>query len=144
MIIRQNAKVAIHEYCMRPIPVANMVIWALVGSLGARSCFAQHVATTGYVTGDRLLTQCAGGPSTGDGLCLGYILGVVDAMQAAQASGGTLVFGWQTCPPFDVKAERLQTAVIHFLDDHPEARASSASGLVAKALSDTFPCSRNR
>jgi hypothetical protein len=129
---------------MKPHSASNMVIWALGWSLGASSCFAQHVATTGYITGDRLITQCAGGTSTGDGLCLGYILGVADAMQAAQASGGTLVFGWQTCPPFDVEAERLQAAVIHFVDDHPEARASSASGLVAKALSDAFPCSRNR
>lgn len=129
---------------MKSHSASNMVIWALGGWLGAGSCFAQHLATTGYITGDRLITQCADGTSTGDGLCLGYILGVVDAMQAAQASGGTLVFGWNTCPPSDVKAEQLRAIVVHFLDDHPETRASSATGLVAKALSDAFPCSSDR
>jgi hypothetical protein len=61
----------------------------------ARLSAAQDMVMTGYITGDKLMAQCTIRVPADGGLCLGYILGVVDAMQAAQASGGTL-FGWRT------------------------------------------------
>jgi hypothetical protein len=95
----------------------------------------------GYVTGHKLIGRCISNERADGGLCLGYILGVADAMQAAQASGGTLLFGWQACPPSEATARQVQEAVVRFLLIHRDAQSSSASGLVAKALSDEFPCS---
>src|SRR5271166_5042842 len=75
-------------------------------------------------------------------LCLGYIIGVSDSMQGAQATGASLLFGWRACPPLDTTPDRLQNSVVSFLIAHPETRQSSASNLVVKALSDAFPCAQ--
>ena len=101
---------------------------------------AQDVTTGGYINGERLITRCTSVDHLDGALCLAYILGVADSMQAAQASGGTLLFEWRTCPPPGTMAERLEDIVVRFLTAHPETQRSSASGLVAKALNDAFPC----
>jgi hypothetical protein len=74
-----------------------------------------------------------------DAQCLGYILGVYDAMQAAQASGGRLL-GFRACPAADISDEQLQDVVVRFTTAHPEARRSNTAGQFAKAFSDAFPC----
>ena len=60
-------------------------------------------------------------------------------MQGARATGGAL-FGWQACLPSGTTAEQLMEAAVRFLIAHPEAQQFAASGLIAKALSDAFPC----
>jgi hypothetical protein len=121
----------------RYIWIATSVVIALANAPAGR---AQDPRTPGYVNGDRLIYRCISDDHADDGLCLGYILGVIDAMQAAQASGGALLFGWRARPSPDATAQRLRDAVVRFLMAHPQTRLSSASGLVAKALSDAFPC----
>jgi Rap1a immunity proteins len=78
-------------------------------------------------------------PRAHNALCFGYVVGVSDATQAAQATGAAL-FGWQACLPPSTTAQQVTEAAVHFLIAHPEAQQSSASGLITKALSDAFPC----
>lgn len=87
----------------RCIWIATSVVIALANAPAGR---AQDPRTPGYITGDRLIARCISDDQADDGLCLGYILGVVDAMQAAQASGGALLFGWRACPSPDATAQR--------------------------------------
>ena len=101
---------------------------------------AQDPQMAGYITGDRLITTCDSRSERDSALCLGYILGVADAMQASKASGGALIFGWRACLPPGTTSQGLRYVAVHFLIAHPDVRQSSASGLVAKALSEAYPC----
>ena len=104
-------------------------------------CDAQDTTRQGYsyITGARLSGPCTSGGQRDSGLCLGYILGIADAMQAAQASGGAL-FGWRACVSPEIRPEQLLDVAVRFLAAHPAYAQFSASGLVANALSDAFPC----
>jgi hypothetical protein len=93
----------------------------------------------GY-TGDRLMAACANRSEHDSALCLGYIVDVADAMQASKTSDGALIFGWRACLPPGTTAEEVRYVAVHFLIAHPEVRLSSASGLVANALSEAYPC----
>jgi hypothetical protein len=94
----------------------------------------------GYITGDRLIATCSSRSEGDNALCLGYILGVTDAMQASKASGRALIFGWRACLPPETTSQGLRDVAVHFLIAHPGVRQSSASGLVAKALSEAYSC----
>jgi hypothetical protein len=126
------------EYITSRLAIGMTTLSLFVRSVAP--CMAQLVATPGYVTADKLVGRCTGGREGDEGLCLGYILGVADAMQAAQATNGTLVFGWRACPPHDTTALQVREVVVHFLLAYPDTQGSSASGLIAKALADAFPC----
>ena len=85
-----------------------------------------------FESGNGLLEGCSRDPSW----CLGYIVGVADAMLA---NGGTFL-GWRVCFPASVVQGELQDVVIKYLQTWPERRDYGASGLVAHALSEAFPC----
>jgi hypothetical protein len=60
----------------------------------------------GYIMGTRLIAACTSVVRRDNTLCFGYVVGVSDAMQAAQATGGAL-FGWQACLPQIRRSGRL-------------------------------------
>jgi hypothetical protein len=117
----------------------TLVAPAVLAMAAAAPCVAQDLTMPGYITGDRLIKECRSVVQRDSALCIGYIIGVSDAMQAAQDTGGSL-FGWQACLPPGTTAEQVTKAAVRFLIAHPEAQPSSASGIIAKALSDAFPC----
>ena len=51
--------------------------------------------------------------------------------------------GKRACRLASTTAEQVTEMAVRFLIAHPEAQQSSASGIVAKALSDAFPCPPN-
>jgi hypothetical protein len=73
------------------------------------------------------------------GQCLGYALGVYDAMQAAQTNGERL-FGLRACAPPGMMDEQVMDVMIRFATTHPESRRYSAAHQIAEAFSDAFPC----
>jgi Rap1a immunity proteins len=120
--------------------VADIAIAVLVTIPAiAAPCVAQDPTVPGYILGNRLLESCTSAVERDNALCFGYVIGVSDAMQVAQTTGGGL-FGWQACLPPSTIAEQVTEVAVRFLIAHPEALQSSASGLIAKALSDAFPC----
>jgi hypothetical protein len=118
----------------RLIAIASVAIYLTI----AAPSVAQDRQMAGYITGDRLIAVCANRSEGDNALCLGYILGVADAMQASKASGGALIFGWRACLPPGTTSQELRDVAV--LIAHPDVRQSSASGLVAKALSEAYPC----
>ncbi len=74
-----------------------------------------------------------------NGVCVGYIEAIVDAMHTVQDSGGT-VNGWRACIPQGVTVRQLRDLVIRFLRAHPELRHLAAIDLVTNALAEAFPC----
>jgi Rap1a immunity proteins len=117
----------------------TLVAPAILAMAVAAPCVAQDPTMHGYMAGNGLTKACTSVVLRDNALCIGYIIGISDAMQAAQATGGAL-FGWQACLPPSATAEQVTEVAVRFLIAHPEAQQSSAGDLIAKALSDAFPC----
>ena len=69
------------------------------------------------------------------GQCHSYVAGVADVLL-----GGDTIAGWRACYTEGVSYEQFAAVVKRWLEDHPESWHFNASGLVAKALSNAFPC----
>ena len=94
-----------------------------------------------FYTGADLMAQCAAAPpGAGQELnqarCTGYVMGVSDAIQAAQGAGGP----GRICIAPSVGAPVLVASVRRFLKAHPQKREFAAQDLVREALSATYPC----
>jgi hypothetical protein len=120
---------------------APMAALATAASLvGARATAAEHDRE--FYTGEALYQRCAAAPADLDyaarrGACRGYVLGVSDAMQAAQGAQGpaspTICLG-------AAEADRLVEQVSTYLAGHPESRRFAASDLIGAALKSAYPC----
>jgi len=103
--------------------------------------FGQANAVGGYKSGNELLGYCDlyltdPGRFNG-GLCAGYILGVVDAAGSYEAWG---VMTQPFCVPIGVTVGQLVQIAYKSLKEEPETLHLLASGLVANALTEAFPC----
>jgi hypothetical protein len=112
---------------------------AMAGSLAAAAPAAS--ADLEFFTGQMLYAQCATRAGEADynvhaAQCVGYVLGVSDAQQAAQGAGQRL----RVCLPGTVTAPQLVATVRDFLTTHPDKRPLAAQDLVLDALAVAFPC----
>jgi hypothetical protein len=113
---------------------------AALGLLCAPSAPAK-AADLEFFTGGSLAIECAAKPGEADhatrqGRCVGYVVGVSDAEQAAQGAGGAQ----RVCFPAGVTAAAMVSAVSAFLAAHPDKRPLAAQDLVVEALAAQFPC----
>lgn len=84
-----------------------------------------------YLNGAELLSYCESGTVTHTGTwCLGYILGVWH----------TTALDGQACPPLNVTAGELRSAVVRHLRQHRAALNRQPVDLVLEALGEAFPC----
>jgi hypothetical protein len=73
--------------------------------------------------------------------CLGYVGGVSDAISAGEGSTGPISTHALCLPgPGRVSQGQELDVVLQFLTQHPELRQYGAAYLVARALSEAFPC----
>jgi hypothetical protein len=85
--------------------------------------------------GDALLTQCTATIGAIMDYCYGYIDAVADYLFQRHAMDGL------TACVSDVPDDsRLRFIVIQFLRENPDLRHLSAPELIARALSQKFPC----
>ena len=116
----------------------GLVAWVL--SLEARA---------EYMTGGFLAGLCASvSEDTADankawesGGCVGYIVGVADALdhQHWEASGG--LNGGEYCIPSEASRDEILEVVVTFLHENTDSAESLAVALVYNVLIDTFDCS---
>ena len=97
-------------------------------------------ASAGFVSGAQLKDICkADEQGSGNPLlaaeCLGFVTGVADTFDCVEKLHG---FTWNATS--DVNQSQLVKAVEKWLESHPAVLAYEADGLVAAALSDSFPC----
>mgnify|MGYP005988653749 CR=1 FL=1 len=82
-------------------------------------------------SGNTLLEACErDDASFREGVCYGYVYGVVDVLS-----------GEQFCAPSNVTASQFVNIVIKYLKQNPENLHYNAAVLVAFALAQVFPCS---
>ena len=93
-----------------------------------------------FKSGNDLFQDCkASSNSFTQGVCIGFAIGVADAMEAARPVNG-MVAGFRACFPAQVTAGQVTDVAVSFLTRHPEWRHLAASSLVAGALAEAFPC----
>jgi hypothetical protein len=114
---------------VRPV-LACLILAAVLLSAGPAR--AKEVVV---LSGNALLEIC----KTQSGMCGGYVAGIADAMDDAQASNGS-VQGWRACFPNGVSFTQEMDLAKRYLKNHPETRHLSAATLVARALAEAFPC----
>ena len=88
-----------------------------------------------FNTGERLYSWCMSAEKSERDLCSAYIAAVADVL--AYGPVGT----YRAClPRQEVEFSKVHEAAAKWLESHPEDRHFSAVGLVARALSESFPC----
>jgi hypothetical protein len=106
------------------------------GLLWPASGFAEEFPS--FVSGNRLLEVCDPVQSPS---CYAYVEGATDAFQftfsALHVQQHALF-----CLPQGVTSRQLVDIATNYLRDHPERRHTVASGNVALALANAFPCPR--
>lgn len=95
-------------------------------------------AEAGYDTGNRLFEDCNSENYFNRGYCGGYIVGIVDTIEAMQASG--LLPKKALCIPEGATKGQIADVVRQHLADHPERRHLDSGSLVPEALNAAFPC----
>jgi len=107
------------------------VLAIAAGLLWPASTFAQDDGSSSrsYLTGNKLYEECN---STDYSLCLGYVMGVSDALNATKPNF--------FCAPLSVKATQELAVVVKYLRDHPETWHYSAWTDIGVALALAFPC----
>lgn len=96
--------------------------------------FSQAHAFAGFYSGNEIYAKCTDNDTFYRGQCLSYIAGISDAMDENNVDGFT------ACIPGGVTAGQLKDLVTQWLFSHANKRHYAASGLVAHALSDNYPC----
>jgi hypothetical protein len=85
------------------------------------------------VTGRMLADLC----QSNQALCLGYVVGAVDALVAAQATWNVPV---NYCIPPTLTNQQIADITIHMLRVRPQLMEANAAAVVAVALTTTYPC----
>jgi len=93
-------------------------------------CVGANVFKTGY----GLHNECNNESSKAQSYCLGFVTGVAEVLDS------NAVNGYSACVPNKVNQGEVRDIVVKFLEDHPELRHYEAHVLIARALSEAFPC----
>lgn len=101
---------------------------ALSLALAAAGHGAGATAET-FVSGSKLYKRCTSADTAARALCLGFVLGVVDAAPAILR-----------CAPPSVTAQAIVEAVMLHLDRYPSDRAFPAHLIVRLAAREAWPC----
>ena len=94
----------------------------------ALSCHSVEDPAIAGTDGNKLFQACQNNDRL-YGVCLGYVIGVEDALD-----------GQLFCVPTGVQAGQVIDVVKSYLLDHPEKRHLQAADLVTAALREKFPC----
>jgi hypothetical protein len=87
------------------------------------------------VDGNELSHLCTSKGARANGLCYGYVTAIAEV-----ARGDDGLYGHHACLPEHTTRRQAVEVVKRYLDQHPEQRHYGASGLVAEALAEAFPC----
>ena len=92
-------------------------------------------ASADFQDGNKLYQNCANQDLYAPyGACVGYVMAIVDILNYQPFNR------YRACTPPTVIANQAVDVAMQFLRRHPELRHYAASGLVAQALSEAFPC----
>ena len=98
-----------------------------------------QTANAEYFSGILLNKYCSSESRYEQGMCLGYVVGVVDSFNTINAAKGyKKVF----CIPPGVTSGQLVLVVKKSMQEHPETLHLPASAHTLSALTSAFPCKK--
>jgi hypothetical protein len=90
-----------------------------------------------FMNGNELLSHCESDGVFEDGVCNGYIIGVVDSHNATMLlTRNKPIF----CLPDDTTEGQTRKVFVKYLNQRPADRHFDASGLVLASFIDAIPC----
>jgi hypothetical protein len=107
-----------------------VVLRAQIPTLNGNNLYTDCTAANTRVSTDQWLVA---------GVCIGYVTAIMDAL-----SSGNSVNGFKACVPTNADMNQMVDIVKNFIRDHPEKRHLVATGLVAEAFAQAFPCRPTR
>ncbi len=130
---------------MKKIWPAILMFLAFAGTATAQSTRAAPPKSESFSfkSGNDLLHDCQQPEMSSAGVCIGYILGVLDMINTEHASGRSgesLSQDGDVCLPSTIDGWQVRDVVKKYLVDHPEARTLHASRLVWRAVAKTWGC----
>jgi hypothetical protein len=97
-------------------------------------------------SGNDFLRMCepkGAGSSTVEGICVGYVNGVMDgydyAFATVQARNHEKITG-AYCPPDEITKGQQYRVAVKYLNEHPEETHRVVSALIAESMQAAFPC----
>ena len=96
------------------------------------------IGNAGFFKGTDLKERCFRQGYYHEGLCVGYVMGIYDAiihMENTWNDGNRSI-----CLPKNVKSEKLKEVVVKLLNEDTENLYNDASDIVWQALLITYPC----
>ncbi len=97
------------------------------------------------LTGQKLVEMCSGRDARLVEACTAYIDGIADSsafyqrLRPADGSKGAALPGY-ICIPKDVTGVRLRESVVQWFRNHSDQANRQASGIVLRALDETYLC----
>lgn len=104
-----------------------------------------HAERFSPIDGGKLVSLCTGHDKGVVADCTAYINGVSDAasfyqnLRPADGSKGGKLPAY-LCLPTTITGVQMRDAVVNWAKSHPESQRLQASGLVLRALHDTYKC----
>ncbi|HEY1794833.1 MAG TPA: Rap1a/Tai family immunity protein [Stellaceae bacterium] len=92
-------------------------------------------ARAGIEDGTALYRYCSATIGAFEMYCFGYVDSVVNDMRIYGS-----VHGYRACLPTLLEDNQRRDIIVAFLRRNPEAARSDATGLIARALAEAFPC----
>src|ERR1700722_8392144 len=114
---------------MRPVVIAVAAILVIcISQTKADGAFA-------FMSGNDLLQACAAADTYSQGMCNGYLEGVLD-LQTQVRDASKL----DPCLPTGIDGEKIKNVVVQYLRPHPAIRAYPAGALVTTAIAANWAC----
>ena len=119
---------------IQKLVIAIMILFAAVPS-----------ANAGFSTGEKLLKFCTADKNGPQGVCSGYIIGIVDSQQTGNVVGSKDEYinkhlGYRWCLHKKITQGEVMDPVIAWLKVNTKKRHFTATSLVSKVLQESFPC----
>jgi Rap1a immunity proteins len=112
-----------------------MIIRIAVGILAAVGPAGQARAAGEFFDGNQLDAYCTSSVDYERGLCLGYIEGVVEYMEAVRVNNDK-----PRCVPPGTDPKEVRDAVVNYLRDQPQDRSKAPIWSVNLAVITTWKC----
>jgi hypothetical protein len=93
-----------------------------------------HAAGGTFLDGNELLPLCQSAKPGDYTQCVGFVEAVADVLDTGEING------WRACIPARASADQVKDVAVRFIRERPELQHNRAIDLVAKALSEAFPC----
>jgi Rap1a immunity proteins len=120
---------------IRVLAIALGLSIAFVLTAGGVAARAEEAVPTYFVDGNKLLSYCQSPQREFEGLCIGYLWGVVDAMQIVR----TLVHA-PPCPGQGVIIKQIEDVVVRALVADPVGRSMPAAVFSWNVITNAWGC----